>query len=65
VIHGNRQARAATQSRALAALAALVIALSAVVLATGLAYVEFELPWKSFAVLAVTAAVVGFYRLRR
>ena len=65
MIHGNRQARSALQSRALVVLGALLAVFVAVVLASGVGYVEFEVPWKGIAILAATALAVGFNRLRR
>ena len=64
MIDGNRPARAAAQSRVLAGLALVVVAFVAVALASGAAYVELEMPWRSIAVLVTACVIAAVYRLR-
>ena len=64
MIHGNRQARAATQSRALLVAGALLLLLVAALLAGGAASVSFQTPWKAIAVAVIAAVAVGWQRAR-
>ncbi len=64
MIHSNRQARAATQSRVFAVVAVAIVAFVAVALAAGTAAVEFRFPVKGAAMLAVTAVVFAVYKAR-
>ena len=65
MIHGNRQARTALQSRALVGLGIALALFLAAVLAAGVATVEFAVPWKGIAILVTCALAFGYRRLRR
>ena len=65
MIHGNRQARAANQARALIAIGVALVILVVTLLASRSAEVSFQMPWKSIATVIVAGLVLGFYRVRQ
>ncbi len=65
MIHGNRKARSSMQLRAVVVLGAILVLFMGALLASGVAAVEFAMPWKLVAMLAAGGALIAFQRLRR